>query len=68
LSDADIKKLLEKENKPVTAKAIAAMRASIEALTKKMQSILKDKVIITETHERIVVNKKFSPTDFQKAQ
>jgi len=33
-----------------------------------MQSILKDKVIITETHERIVVNKKFSPTDFQKAQ
>jgi len=68
LSDADIKKFLEKENKPVTAEAIAAMRASIEALTKKMQSMLKDKVIITETHERIVVNKKFSPTDFQKAQ
>jgi RNA polymerase sigma factor (sigma-70 family) len=67
LSDADIKKLLEKENKPVTAEAIAAMRASLEALSKKMQSMMKGKVIVTETHERIVVNKKFSPTDFQKA-
>jgi RNA polymerase sigma factor (sigma-70 family) len=68
LSDADIKKLLEKENKPVTAEAIAAMRAGLEALSKKMQSMMKGKIVITETHERIVVNKKFSPTDFKKAQ
>jgi len=68
LSDADIKKLLEKENKSVTAEAIAAMRARLEALSKQMQSMMKGKVIVTETHERIVVNKKFSPTDFQKAQ
>jgi RNA polymerase sigma factor (sigma-70 family) len=68
LSDTDIKKLLEKENKPVTAEAIAAMRARLEALSKQMQSMMKGKVIVTETHERIVVNKKFSPTDFQKAQ
>ena len=68
LSDADIKKLLEKENKPVTAEAIVATRTRLEALAKKMQSMMKGKVIVTETHERIVVNQKFSPTDFQKAQ
>jgi len=68
LSDADIKKLLEKENKPATAEAIADTRTRLEALSKKMQSVMKGKMVSTETHENIVVNQKFSPTDFQKAQ
>jgi RNA polymerase sigma factor (sigma-70 family) len=68
LSDAYITKILERERKPVTAEAIVATRTTLEALAKKMQSMMKGKVIVTETHERIVVNKKFSPTDFQKAQ
>jgi RNA polymerase sigma factor (sigma-70 family) len=69
LSDADIKKYLEKENKPVTAETIADMRARLEALSKKMQSVMKSgKTLVTETHEHIVVNKEFSPADFQKAQ
>jgi RNA polymerase sigma factor (sigma-70 family) len=68
LSDADIKKLLEKENKPATAETIADTRTRLETLSKKMQSVMKGKMVVTETHERIVVNKMFSPTDFQKAQ
>jgi hypothetical protein len=68
LSDADIKKLLEKENKPVTAEAIADTRTRLETLSKKMQSVMKGKMVVTETHERIVINKEFSKTDFQNAQ
>jgi RNA polymerase sigma factor (sigma-70 family) len=68
LSDAYITTFLEKERKPVTAEAIVATRTRLEALAKKMQSVMKGKVVVTETHERIVVNEKFSPTDFQKAQ
>lgn len=69
LSDADIKNLLEKENKPVTAEAIADTRTRLEASSKQAQSMMKSgKVVVTETHERIVVNKEFSPADFQKAQ
>jgi RNA polymerase sigma factor (sigma-70 family) len=69
LSDADIERLLEKENKPVTAEAIADTRTRLEALSKKMQSVMKSgKMLVTETHEHIVVNQKFSPSDFQKAQ
>ncbi len=68
LSDADIKKLLEKENKPATAEAIAATRTKLEMLSKKMQSMMKGKMVSTETHEHIVVNKQFSPGDFQQAQ
>jgi RNA polymerase sigma factor (sigma-70 family) len=68
LSDADIEKYLEKENKPVTAEAIADTRTRLEALSKKTQSMMKSgKMVFTETHERIVVNEEFSPADFQKA-
>ena len=68
MSDAAIKKLLEKENKPATAEAIAATRTGLETWSKKIQGMMKGKIVVTETHERIVVNKKFSPADFQKAQ
>ena len=69
LSDADIKRLLEKEEKPVTAESIADMRARLEALSEKMKKVMKSgKMVSTETHERISVNKEFSPTDFQKTQ
>jgi RNA polymerase sigma factor (sigma-70 family) len=68
LSDDDIKKLLEKENKPVTAESIADTRTELETLSKKMQSVMKGKMIVTETHENISVNQKFSSADFDEPQ
>jgi hypothetical protein len=66
LSDADIKTILERQNKPATPEAIAAMRNGLETAMKRAQSMMKGKMVTTETHENIVVNKKFSPADFQR--
>ncbi len=57
ISDSDIKKVLEMENKPATPEAIAATRPEMEKAD-----------VSTQTHENISVNEKFSASDFQKAQ
>jgi hypothetical protein len=58
--DEAIKKALETQNKPATPQAIAAMRPQMEAIMKRVQTTLKSGfesgVVITQTHENIVVN------------
>jgi len=67
ISDANIKTILERQNKPTTPEAIAALRTEMEAANKQAQSALKSgKFVFTQTHENISVNQKFSPADFQQ--
>jgi hypothetical protein len=64
-SDATIKKMLENLKKPVTPENIAATREMLDASMKKAQSAMKSgKIVFTQTHENIVVNKKYSAADF----
>jgi RNA polymerase sigma factor (sigma-70 family) len=63
MSDEQIKSILEAQNKPATADAIAAFRARMEASMKQMQG---GKFIFTQTHENIVVNPTFALADFAR--
>jgi RNA polymerase sigma factor (sigma-70 family) len=66
-SDSNLKTILERQNKPVTPEAIAALRAELEKSMKLAQSALNSgKFVFTQTHENIVVNQKFSPADFAR--
>jgi hypothetical protein len=66
-SDADLKTILERQNKPATPEAIAALRTQMETMMKQAQSALDSgKYVFTQTHENIVVNQKFSPSDFAR--
>jgi RNA polymerase sigma factor (sigma-70 family) len=60
-SDSDIKTILERENKSVTPEAIAALRAELKQSMKRAQGA---KYVFTQTHENIVVNRRFTPADF----
>lgn len=68
--DDAIKKSLEMQHKPVTPEAIAAMRPQMREIMKQVQTTLKagfeSGVVTTQTHEDIVVNKKFAPADFNR--
>jgi copper oxidase (laccase) domain-containing protein len=61
MSDDAIKNTLTKMGKPATPEAIAAMRKQMETMMKTAQS---SKYVFIQTHENIVVNKKFSAADF----
>jgi RNA polymerase sigma factor (sigma-70 family) len=63
MSDEQIKTMMEKMKQPTTPEAIAAFRAKMADAMKGMQG---QNVIITQTHENIVVNQKFSATDFAR--
>jgi RNA polymerase sigma factor (sigma-70 family) len=66
-SDDNLKTILERQNKPATPEAIAALRKEMEAANKQAQSALKaGNFVFTQTHENIVVNQKFSPADFAR--
>ncbi len=62
-SDSDIKTILERQNKPATPEAIAALRTELETAMKQAQGV---KFVFTQTHENISVNQKFSPADFAR--
>ena len=66
--DDAIKKSLEAQHKPVTPEAVAAMRPQMREIMKQVQATLKSSftsgVVFTQTHENIVVNQKYSPSDF----
>ncbi len=68
--DEAIKKSLEMQNKPATPEAIAAMRPQMKAIMKQVQHTLKSGfasgIVVTQTHENIVVDEKFSPADFTR--
>jgi hypothetical protein len=66
-SDDSLKTILQRQNKPATPEAIAALRAELEAAMKQASSSLKSGMFVfTQTHENIVVNRKFSPADFAR--
>jgi RNA polymerase sigma factor (sigma-70 family) len=66
-SDANLKTILERQNKPVTPEAIAVLRKEMETINKQAQSALSSgKFVFTQTHENIVVNHRFSPADFAR--
>jgi RNA polymerase sigma factor (sigma-70 family) len=62
-SDSDIKTILERQNKPATPEAIAALRTELEQSMKLAQGA---KYVFTQTHENIVVNPRFTPADFAR--
>jgi outer membrane lipoprotein-sorting protein len=68
--DEAIKRSLAMQNKPATPEAIDAMRPQMKAIMKQVQSTLKSGfesgVVLTQTHENIVVDQKFSPADFAR--
>ena len=67
LTDTDIKKLLEAQNQPATPEAIAKFRTNFEQMLKEDRKILASgPVVFTQTHENIVLNRTFSPSDFAR--
>jgi hypothetical protein len=65
MGDAQIKKMLQQQGKPVTPEAIAEERSTIQAGMKQAQAMMKSgKFIFTQTHENISIDQKFSPADF----
>jgi len=66
-SDADIKKVLEMQNKPATPEAIAAFRPILEKTLKETQKLMNSgKFVYTQTHGKISVNEKFPSSDFAR--
>lgn len=63
ITDADLKDILARQNKPATPESIAALRAELE---KSMKLAQKGKFVFTQTHENISVNRKFSTLDFEQ--
>jgi RNA polymerase sigma factor (sigma-70 family) len=65
ISDAAIKNALAENNQPATPEAIAAKRVEMEKAFNQARELTKSgKTIFTQTHEHIVVNQNFSPSDF----
>jgi RNA polymerase sigma factor (sigma-70 family) len=62
-SDSDIKIILERQNRPATPEAIAALRTELEHSLKLAQGA---KYIFIQTHENIAVNRRFTPADFAR--
>jgi hypothetical protein len=66
LTDQQIATRLRMQNKAVTPENIAAERAAVDANSKQTREALKaGAFVVTQTHENIQVNQKFSPADFQ---
>ena len=63
MTDENIKSMLAKMNRPATPQAIAAVRKSLSTATTIPPT---GRYVFTETHDNISVNKKFSPSDFQR--
>ena len=61
ISDDNLKTSLQRANKPATPEAIAELRKKIEQDEKAAQN---GKVVMTQTHENISINQKFSVADF----
>jgi RNA polymerase sigma factor (sigma-70 family) len=67
MSDAQIQKMIQLQNKPVTSEAIAAKRAQLAAANQQAQSMMASgKIISIQMHDHIVLNPKFSPADFAR--
>ena len=62
-SDAAIKTILKRQNKPATPEAIVALRTELETSMKQAQG---KTVVFTQTHENISVNQTFPSSDFSR--
>ncbi len=60
-TDESLKTILERAGKPATPEAIADLRKKIERDEKAAQN---GKMVMTQTHENISINQKFSASDF----
>jgi hypothetical protein len=66
ITDETARKMLAKQNKPVTAENIAALRAEMEAYIQKVQGGTGEgKMAFTQTHENIAVNGQIPRSEFQ---
>jgi RNA polymerase sigma factor (sigma-70 family) len=61
VTDNDLKTILERAGKPATPEAIADLRHTIEQDQKAANS---GPIVMTQTHENVLVNQKFSASDF----
>ena len=67
VSDADIKKVLEMQNKPATPEAIAAFRPMLEQTLKQTQKLMNSgKFVYIQTRGNFSVNEKYPPSDFAR--
>lgn len=67
MSDADIKKMLEKENQSATPEAIAKFRTVYGQMLKQAQKMAgSGPIVFTQTHDNITLNQRFSPSDFAR--
>lgn len=68
--DEAIKQTLKIQNKPATPEAVVAMRPQMKIIMQQVQSTLKSGfesgVVSTQTHQNIVVNPRFSPSDYKQ--
>jgi RNA polymerase sigma factor (sigma-70 family) len=62
-TDENLTAILERQSKPVTPEAIAALRIGLDKSMKLAQGA---KYIFTQTHDNIAVNQQFSPADFTR--
>jgi hypothetical protein len=60
-TDEAIQFQLTQRNKPVTPENMTAMRLELDKMTKLTEQ---NGMVVTETHENVVLNKKFLPADF----
>lgn len=63
ITDDAAKVQLERQGKPVTPEAIAAMRAEVE---KSIETSKGQKIVFLQTHENISVNQNFTAADFAR--
>jgi RNA polymerase sigma factor (sigma-70 family) len=67
MSDATIRAMVEGQKKPVTPETMAAMRTQLDtANAQALKMMAAGKFVFTQTHEGIVLNQNFSPSDFNK--
>jgi hypothetical protein len=68
LSDAEAKRMLEQAKIPITPEAIARIKKGYENTAKlaTRSVITSGKIVFTQTHENIVVDRNFSSADFRQ--
>jgi hypothetical protein len=65
VNDAAIKSMLQRQNKPVTPEAIAALRLQLTNAQTMAKKMMQSGVVFTQVHHNIHTNQTFVPTDFR---
>ena len=64
ITDDSLQTILERQGKPITPDAMAALRKELESDQTQAQT---EKLVFRQTHENISTDQKFSPSDFDRA-